>query len=163
MNHVQALKADIATLTTRVVVKVDHHHRWSTAGKSLRVETTLEIKSTNKLIEPHLVRGAVGGVDTEETFIRILTSATQRCADFVKQSASRKNRTALKAIADLNAINRLMWKLAADDMISEIILRTCNAIDKDPAFSLKEMLKVVNLLKARTSQHVSNLFTEEAK
>ena len=162
MNHVQALKADIATLTARVVVKIDHHHRWTAAGKSLRVETFLETNSTNRLIEPFLVRGTVdGGVDVEETFIRVLTSATQRCADFTRQSASRKSKTVLKAVADLNAINRVMWKLASDDVISEIILRTDDAIEKDRTLTSKEMLKVVALLKAQASKHVSNLFTQE--
>jgi hypothetical protein len=162
MNHVQALKADIANVSARVVVKADHHHRWTAAGKSLRVETFLEANSTNRLIEPHLVRGTVGGgVDAEETYIRVLTSATQRCVDFMRQSASRKSKTVLKAVADLNAINRVMWKLAADDVISEIILRTDGAIEKDRTLTFKEMLKVVELLKARASQHVSNLFTQE--
>ena len=164
MNHVQALKADIANTTARVVVKIDHHHRWSAAGKSLRVETVLETNSTNRLIEPYLVRGTIGGgVNAEETFIRVLTSAIQRCADFTKQSASRESKTVLKAVADLNAINRLMWKLAADDVISEIILRTDDAIQKDRTLTTKDMLKVVELLKTRASQHVSNLFTEEYK
>jgi hypothetical protein len=56
-----------------------------------------------------------------------------------------------------------MWKLAADDVISEIILRTCDVIEKDPKFTVKDMLNVVKLLKARASQHASNLFTEEQK
>lgn len=163
MNYVQSLKADIANLSVKVLMKADHRHTWTGKNKSIRFETCIEIDTPNKFIDSLFVRGTVdGGVNLEDTYIRVIENATQRCVDFLKHTP-KKSKVAQKGADDLRAIHRVMWKLAADDVISEIILRTCDVIEKDPKFTPKDMLNVVKLLKTRASQHVSNLFTEEQK
>lgn len=160
MNYVQSLKADIANLSVKVLMKADHHHAWA-GNKSIRFETHIEIDTPNKFIDSLFIRGTIdGGVNLEDTYIRVVENATQRCVNFLTHTP-KKSKVAQKGADDLRAIHRIIWKLADDDIISEIILRTCDVIEKDPTFTVKDMLNVVKLLKKRACQHVSNLFPEE--
>jgi hypothetical protein len=99
------------------------------------------------------------GVNAEATFLNTIRRHSNRIADHLSDLGSRK-KSMKKIKNDLAKIHYRLDILIEDRVLSETILRTSKAIQKNTNFPVEDVVKAVEFMKTLASKRISNLFTE---
>lgn len=101
----------------------------------------------------------LSGVDAEATFLNTIRHHSNRIADHLSDLGSRK-KSMKKIKNDFAKIHNRLDLLIEDRVLSETILRTGKAIQKNSIFPVEDTVKAVEFMKTLASKRISNLFTE---